>query len=224
MLRLIRCGSRRPPEPSPPAPNGLRSEPSTASAAGLPAAFARLRPALGRCAALLLLAMAAFLVQPGEASAQTEVRPSWPLTPSGLSDGDRFRLIFRTSNLRNATSSDISHYNGIVQNRTAAGHMAIRPYSALFRVVGSTAAVDARDNTGTTGTGVPIYWLKGGKVADDYADFYDGSWSNEANPKTESGNNPSHAISIFTGSKNNGTEAFDQGDQGSSSGTIFCPG
>ena len=211
MLRLIRCGSRRPPEASPPAPGGLRSEPSTASAAGRPAAFARLRPALRRCAALLLLAMAAFLVQPGEASAQTEARPNWPLTPSGLSVGDQFRLIFRTSNLSNATSSDISHYNGIVQNLTAAGHMAIRPYSALFRVVGSTAAVDARDNTGTTGTGVPIYWLNGDKVADDYADFYDGSWSNEANPKTESGNNPSRAISIFTGSKHDGTEAFFQG-------------
>ena len=54
-------------------------------------------------------------------------------------------------------------------------------------MVGSTAAVDARDNTKTTGTGVPIYWLNGAKVADNYADFYDGSWSNEANPKDESG-------------------------------------
>ena len=40
------------------------------------------------------------------------------------------------------------------------------------------AAKDARDNTSTTYTssdkGVPIYWLGGAKVADEYEDFYDG--------------------------------------------------
>ena len=65
-----------------------------------------------------------------------------------------------------------------------AGHADIQHYSSDFRVVGSTAAVDARDNTVTTYTaddkGVAIYWLGGNKVADDYEDFYDGSWSNEA--------------------------------------------
>ena len=48
-----------------------------------------------------------------------------------------------------------------------------------FRVVGSTADVDARDNTATTGTGVRIYWLYGNKVADNYDDFYDGTWDDE---------------------------------------------
>ena len=66
--------------------------------------------------------------------------------------------------------------------------MAIQAYSSQFRVVGSTAAVDARDNTNTTGTGVPIYWLNGGKVADNYADFYDGSWRTRRTRRTESGN------------------------------------
>ena len=73
-----------------------------------------------------------------------------------------------------------------MQNAAAAGHSAIRPYSAQFRVLGSTSAVDARDNTGTTGTGVPIYWLNGEKVADDYPDFYDGSWDSQAGT-TETG-------------------------------------
>ena len=94
----------------------------------------------------------------------------------------------------------------------AAGHASIRAYSSGFRVVGSTAAVDARDNTGTIYTsadkGVPIYWLGGSKVADDYEDFYDGSWDNES-PTDESGsardlttisNNP------MTGSTDVGTE------------------
>ena len=56
-------------------------------------------------------------------------------------------------------------------------------------MVGSTAAIDARDNTGTTGTGVPIYWLNGRKVANNYADFYDGSWRDEEQPKSELGTN-----------------------------------
>ena len=60
-------------------------------------------------------------------------------------------------------------------------------------MVGCTAAVDARDNTSTTYTatdkGVPIYWLNGAKAADEYEDFYDGSWDDEANDKNESGTN-----------------------------------
>ena len=51
--------------------------------------------------------------------------------------------------------------------------------------------MDARDNTGTTYTssdkGVAIYWLGGNKVADDYEDFYDEDWDEEAAMKNESG-------------------------------------
>ena len=93
--------------------------------------------------------------------------------------------------MRDGTPTDIATYNTWIQDRAAAGHTAIRAYRSGFRVVGSTSAVDARDNTGTTYTsadkGVPIYWLGGSKVADDYEDFYDGSWDNERNPKDESG-------------------------------------
>ena len=67
--------------------------------------------------------------------------------------------------------------------------MALDDYSDLFKAVGCTDAVDARDNTGTTGTGVSIYWLNGNKVADNYADFYDETWDDEANDKNESGTN-----------------------------------
>ena len=201
-----------PPESSPPAPGGLAPDRAAATGAGNAGAFARLRPALFRAAACLVVAIAALLALPGGASAQeNHVRQSWPLTPSGLSDGDQFRLIFITSTTRDATSSNIGVYNTYVQNRAAAGHMQIQSYSSQFRVVGSTAAVDARDNTKTTGTGVPIYWLDGGKVADDYADFYDGSWSNEANPKDESGGGstiPAGGLEVFTGSEDDGTEFF----------------
>ena len=41
--------------------------------------------------------------------------------------------------------------------------------------------------TSTTGTGVPIYWLGGSKVANDYPDFYDGHWQNEGQARTVQG-------------------------------------
>ena len=59
-------------------------------------------------------------------------------------------------------------------------------------MVGCTSDSDATANTGaynSAGTGVPIHWLNGNKVADDYPDFYDGSWDDEANDKNELGDN-----------------------------------
>ena len=179
--------------------------------AGRPSCRAPLRH--GLLPALLCLPLLA-----GRADAQTPapnadgsytVPPDWVLKPSGLAGGDRFRLLFMTSTQHLAISGDIAHYNAIVQNRAAAGHAAIRAYSAQFRVLASTSAVDARDNTGTTGTGVRINWLNGAKAADSYPDFYDGSWDNTSSrSETGSGNNRRFA---WTGSNDNGTEYFEQG-------------
>ena len=109
----------------------------------------------------------------------------WSLKPSGLGVGDEFRLIFLSSTKRDASSSSIGTYNTWIQARAAAGHDDIQAYSDGFTVVGCTSAKDARDNTSTTYTstdkGVPIYWLNGSKVADEYEDFYDGDWDNESN-------------------------------------------
>ena len=187
---------------------GAGRVPAASGEAGHGAGFARLRPALFRAAACLALAAAALLAVPGGAQAQENPVRGWSLTPSGLSDGDRFRLIFVTTDTGGTTSSDIEVYNAFVQSQAAAGHTAIRAYSSQFRVVGSTATVDARDNTGTTGTGVPIYWLNGSKVADNYADFYDGSWDDEANPRNQSGRSIAGTLSAATGSNDGGTEYF----------------
>ena len=140
----------------------------------------------------------------------------WSLIPSGLSNGDQFRLMLLSSTTRNASSSDIADYNTFVQNLAAAGHSDIQAYSDGFTVVGCTANVDARDNTGTTYTsankGVPIYWLGGTKAADDYEDFYDGSWDDEVNDKNEFGTNGPDTSQFvnqpFTGCDDDGTEAF----------------
>ena len=144
----------------------------------------------------------------------TLVPASWFLLPEGFVIGDEFRLLFLTSTKHDASSLVIGVYNTFIVDRAAAGHDDIQHYSSGFRVVGCTQAVDARDNTSTTYTnrdkGVPIYWLGGAKVADDYEDFYDGDWDDEANDKNESGNNgPNTSVAAnypFTGCKNNGTE------------------
>ena len=139
---------------------------------------------------------------------ETLVLDTWSLIPSGLKGGDSFRLLFLSSTTRNGSSSSIGTYNTFVQNRATAGHDGLADYASQFKVVGSTADTDARDNTETTGTGVPIYWVNGNKLADGYSDFYDGSWDDETNIKDESGEDRSSPLLIFTGSDNDGTESF----------------
>ena len=152
---------------------------------------------------------------PQEALASSHVQyvySDWDLKPNGIGGGDKFRLIFLSSTKQDATSTNIADYNTFVRGKAAAGHPDIQPYADGFTMVGCTAAVDARDNTATTGTGVRIYWLNGNKVADNYADFYDESWDDEANDKNElgtNGPNTSQAANYpFTGCTHDGTEGF----------------
>ena len=157
-------------------------------------------------AVLLALCLAA---APASAQQATVVVPNyWGLIPSGLGPGDEFRLLFISSTERNAASTSIGTYNTWIQNLAANGHGDIQGYSSTFRVVGSTRPVDARDNTETTGTGVPIYWLNGDQVADNYPDFYDGSWGQEASMRTESGSTVAAVLvtGVWTGSAHDGTE------------------
>ena len=122
------------------------------------------------------------------AAPPTEVPSDWSLIPAALTTGDTFRLIFLSSTKRNGSATDIATYNTFVQDRVAVGHPDIQDYRDGFKVVGCTVAVDAVGNTSTVGVGVPIYWLNGNKVADDYADFYDEDWDEEAVNKNELGN------------------------------------
>ena len=149
----------------------------------------------------------------------TIVPLNWDLKPSGLNAGDEFRLLFLTGSrtinpdaTTALTSTDIADYNAYAQQQANANnaHAAIKPYSSGFRVVGSTADDDARDNTSTTYTGtnrgLPIYWLNGNKVADDYEDLYDGDWEEEANSTNLRGIVffPTNG-EVWTGSNSDGT-------------------
>ena len=151
---------------------------------------------------------------PAKQMAETTVPADWSLIPGDLGPGDSFRLIFIGTSNTNASSSDIDVYNTFVQDLVAAsGHEDIKALSGTFRMLGSTEAVDARDNTATTGAGVAIYWLGGAKVADDYADFYDGDWDEEATGRRENGDSVSigNNWKIWTGSAEDGTEAMSTG-------------
>ena len=139
---------------------------------------------------------------------ETEVPFGWGLTPDGIAGGEKFRLMFLTD-ADKATSTDINFYNEFVQAQAAGGHADIQEHAGQFRVLGSTAAVDARDNTETTSsdTDAPIYWLNGAKVADNYAALYDGSWDEESTLRDADGNavSSSDTSIIWTGSDDDGT-------------------
>ena len=161
-----------------------------------------------------------------------EVPATFGLAPAGLSAGDRFRLIFITSQTRTAESADIDDYNRWVQGVVARnGHADLLPYGGLVKVIGSTASVDARENTGmwdpdansgsggytdgsasASNSGVTVYWLAAppaNKVADNYFDFYDSSWDGGYDQTQEDTDEAGDAHSgfrpFFTGTNDDGT-------------------
>ena len=204
-----------------PAPSSDGSNPASAQrvlAACASGATRRLRRGLRPVLASALFALPLLAGLPTGAQAQVacstanadgsyNVPFDWALKPSGLAAGTKFRLLFATSTTRDATATDIATYNTFVQTRAKAGHSAISDSCGnLFKVVGSTSSVDARVNTDTesTDTAALIYWLTGAKVADDYADFYDGNWDSRV-VRSESGGAVG-AVTVYTGSNQNGTK------------------
>ncbi len=179
---------------------------------------------MGTALALGLFAATGAQAQVACTTANTDgayVVPSdWTLKPSGLAAGTKFRLLFVTSTTNSGRSTDIATYNDFVQTRAKAGHSTISDSCGnLFKVVGSTASVNARANTDSesTDTDALIYWLNGAKAADNYGDFYDGSWDSGA-ARSEAGSlfDPAigtHNREVWTGTSNNGaTNEFPLGD------------
>ena len=163
----------------------------------------------------------------GALNQEITVHPDWSLVPTGLSAGDRFRLLFLTNIGHPPTSIEIADYNTYVQGQAAAGHADIQDYSSWFRVLGSTATTAARDNTGTTSsdTNASIFWLNGDKVADNYGDFYDGGWDDETNPRGANGaaftfTDPSYNY-VWTGSHHDGRRSNSGPNVSVGLGTVF---
>ena len=105
---------------------------------------------------------------------ETEVPFGWGLTPTGIAGGEKFRLLFLTED-ESPTSTDIDVYNEFVQAQAAAGHADIQEHASQFRVLGSTADDDVRDNTETTvhghGPGVPDLLAQRTKYHDELRRF-----------------------------------------------------
>ena len=179
-------------------------------------------------------------VSPGAQSTATvglidnEILVTSELVPDGTMIGVGFRLLFVTSGEIYPTSSDIDVYNQFVQDAVAGGHADIQDYRSLFRALASTASVSALDNTATRYTssnlGVPIWWLNGANVADDYRDFYDDSWdqgdpgSNETGSEVDfspAGQCTNSAL-VWTGSNSDG-EAQNNAELGDSRPTAGLP-
>ncbi|NQU20641.1 MAG: hypothetical protein HQ567_05110, partial [Candidatus Nealsonbacteria bacterium] len=102
-----------------------------------------------------------------------------PATSAAWAPGDTYRLAFYTEDKRDALSGDIADYNSFVQS-VAAGSTAFPLLgNGTWKVLGSTATVSARQNTGTddtsAGVGEPIFVLDGTTmIAADNADMWNG--------------------------------------------------
>ena len=210
---------RRPDTPRPASSTGSLGLCAARAGTGVREGVLRLRRGLRAVLACALLAPVLLAGLSAGAQAQTvqctaanadrsyDVPSNWALKPSGLAVGTKFRLLFVSSTTRNAASFFIRHYNAFVQTRAKTGHSAISDSCGnRFKVVASTT-IHARDNTMTrsTDTGASIHWLNGAKVADDYADFWDGSWDSVAGRQESGASRPLEYIDVFTGSNADGT-------------------
>ncbi len=149
---------------------------------------------------------------------------NWSLSPTGLTTGQQFRLVF-LGDPHQASNGNIATYDGWVQadasstGTTPTPHADIQAYSSGFQMVGSTASVDAAVHTATgirvsgayshTAWTTPVYWLGGAKIADDHNDFWDGSWDNQAASHTRGpdGQAVSGASKTWTGTQTGATHA-----------------
>ncbi len=129
-----------------------------------------------------------------------------PATNAAWAVGNKYRFAFVTRATTQATSADIATYNAFVN--TVAYSSTLNLGGATWKVIGSTATVDARDNTSTNpsanGTGEAIFLVNGTtKIANNYADLWDSSL-NHTLDLDEKG--VLFATNPFTGSNGNGTK------------------
>jgi len=129
--------------------------------------------------------------------------------PTSLSPSNQYRLAFVTSTTRDATSSDISVYNTFVSD-VANAIPELNALGTTWKAVGSTATVDARDNTETNPynaahVSVPIFLLNDTKLVDSNDDLWDDSIDLPLDI-TEAGLQID--TDVWTGSYSDGTGSF----------------
>ncbi len=141
---------------------------------------------------------------------QTE--KAFTATIPNLSPGSQFRYVFVTSTGRDATSIDINDYNDFVNNVAVSG---TETNSILgdWKVIASTATVNARENTNTLtprfpnpDRGLPIFGLDGVQIAANYDQFWGGDLDNPINVDENGNVIPRSPLQfVFTGSNRSGS-------------------
>lgn len=136
--------------------------------------------------------------------------------------GSFYYLAFVTSATHTAESDDIGTYNTwVTQQANAVPEL--NSLGVDWYVIGSTDAVDARDNIAQTvgtvpvGVSAPVYDLQGHRIADDLDDLWSGSIQHNID-QTELGG--TYTGNVFTGSYANGTEYVWYGF-GGTQGTLY---
>jgi hypothetical protein len=107
-----------------------------------------------------------------------------PATGAAWQAGDSYRVAFVTRERTQATSTNIATYNSFVQTVAASSVTFPQLGNGSWKVIGSTATVAARDNTGTNpnnATGLPVFLTDGNTI---FARNNDDLW-NEANTRLD---------------------------------------
>jgi hypothetical protein len=124
------------------------------------------------------------------------------IVPPGLNPGDTYRLAFVTDGGTYATSSDIAYYNAFVTSEALAV-TALADLGTTWAVIGSTATLSAKANTGTDPSlllGVPIFGLDGVKIVDNNIDLWDGTLDTGIHVTPTGANLPTGgSIAVWTG-------------------------
>lgn len=99
-----------------------------------------------------------------------------PYVPPSLSPGDSYHLVFISDGLHDATSGVISTYNNFVQSQAALNPVLTGTnVGVTYKAIASTTAIDANANAVVS---APVYNFNGDKIADNFADMWDGNIDN----------------------------------------------
>jgi hypothetical protein len=140
-----------------------------------------------------------------------------PAAQAAFPTSGEYRIMFLTQSNTDSSSADITTYNDFVQAEADASSVELNGVavnSLTWNAVGSTGAVDARDNTSTNpntdGTGVAIYDTLGNLLFDDNADLWAGDTVAQSILKLDGNEGNSRGLS---GTLKDGTKSIG-GDNG----------
>jgi hypothetical protein len=120
-----------------------------------------------------------------------------------LGDGDKYRVLFVTGTQTNQRSSNINYYNNYVSDAAATGILT-KDLGLSWMAIGSTASVNAMDNTGiyiNDDAPVTMFNLNGDVMALNGKDF----WDFRIHPFLYDENGHYTRMQVWTGTNRDGT-------------------